>query len=271
MLAANHRAGARRAGAFKYLRGERFAAVHRADAKGVPVATFAIGEAGAANAGLFAVAMLASLTNRSRSSCFRSVTGRRQARRDAELPPVADRQMKTPRCCPRLLARLPWWRPTGRMFVHAAQAMGYKVLVPDPDASGPAARPADDIVVAAYDDATRLAAFGKRVGAVTTDSRTFPAALEALAAVGADASAAGGARIASPPRKAFSADTACRLGRCGDPRRAEDLRAAPPTLFPGILKAATLGYDGKGPATVTSFEQALLAWMSMKQAPCWKR
>jgi len=39
--------------------GCRFAALDRADAKGVPVATFAIGDAGAANAALFAVAMLA--------------------------------------------------------------------------------------------------------------------------------------------------------------------------------------------------------------------
>ena len=39
-------------------------------------------------------------------------------------------------------------------------------------------------------------------------------------------------------------------------------------MFPGILKTATLGYDGKGQQRVTSVEQALLAWMSMKQAPC---
>ena len=58
------------------------------------------------------------------------------------------------------------------MFVHAAQAMGYKVLVLDPDASGPAAQAADDIVVAAYDDMQAVAAFGKRVAAVTTEFRT---------------------------------------------------------------------------------------------------
>ena len=37
----------------------------------------------------------------------------------------------------------------GRMFVHAAQALGYKVLILDPDASGPAAQAADDVIVAA--------------------------------------------------------------------------------------------------------------------------
>jgi 5-(carboxyamino)imidazole ribonucleotide mutase len=43
----------------KYLRGEDSLLSTVQMPKGVPVATFAIGEAGAANAGLFAVAMLA--------------------------------------------------------------------------------------------------------------------------------------------------------------------------------------------------------------------
>jgi 5-(carboxyamino)imidazole ribonucleotide mutase len=43
----------------KYLRGEDSLLSIVQMPKGVPVATFAIGEAGAANAGLFAVAMLA--------------------------------------------------------------------------------------------------------------------------------------------------------------------------------------------------------------------
>ena len=69
----------------------------------------------------------------------------------------------------------------GRMFVHAAQAMGYKVLVLDPDATGPAAQAADDVIVAAYDDMDAIAAFGKRVTAVTTEFENVPAAsLEAL-------------------------------------------------------------------------------------------
>ncbi|HET9764666.1 MAG TPA: AIR carboxylase family protein, partial [Casimicrobiaceae bacterium] len=43
----------------KYLRGEDSLLSTVQMPKGIPVATFAIGEAGAANAGLFAVAMLA--------------------------------------------------------------------------------------------------------------------------------------------------------------------------------------------------------------------
>ena len=57
--------------------------------KGVPVATFAIGEAGAANAALFAVAMLANADPalRARLDAFRAA--QTQAARDAVLPPAA--------------------------------------------------------------------------------------------------------------------------------------------------------------------------------------
>ena len=159
----------------------------------------------------------------------------------------------------------------GRMFVHAAQAMGYKVLALDPDASGPAAQAADDIVVAAYDDMAAVTTFGKRVAAVTTEFENVPAAtLEALAALVPTRPAADAVRIAQDRRreKRFFSEHGLPVGSFAVIERAEDVRRAPPTLFPGILKTATLGYDGKGQQRVSSVEQALLAWMSMKQAPC---
>ena len=159
----------------------------------------------------------------------------------------------------------------GRMFVHAAQAMGYKVLVLDPDGNGPAAQAADDVIVAAYDDAAAIAAFGKRVAAVTTEFENVPAAsLEVLAAAVPTWPDARAVRIAQDRRKEkrFFAEHKLPVGLFAVIERAEDLRNAPASLFPGILKTATLGYDGKGQQRVTSVEQALLAWMSMKQAPC---
>lgn len=159
----------------------------------------------------------------------------------------------------------------GRMFVHAAQALGYKVLVLDPDATGPAAQAADDVIVANYDDMDAVAAFGKRVVAVTTEFENVPAAtLEALAAVVPTRPAAAAVRIAQDRRKEkrFFVEHGLPVGKFAVIERAEDLRDAPATLFPGILKTATLGYDGKGQQRATSTTQALLAWMSMKQAPC---
>ena len=159
----------------------------------------------------------------------------------------------------------------GRMFVHAAQAMGYKVLVLDPDGNGPAAQAADDVIVAAYDDAAAIAAFGKRVAAVTTEFENVPAAsLEVLAAAVPTRPDARAVRIAQDRRKEkrFFAEHKLPVGPFAVIERVEDLRNAPASLFPGILKTATLGYDGKGQQRVTSVEQAPLAWMSMKQAPC---
>ena len=159
----------------------------------------------------------------------------------------------------------------GRMFVHAAQAMGYKVLVLDPDGNGPAAQAADDVIVAAYDDAAAIDRFGKRVAAVTTEFENVPAAsLEALAAMVPTRPGAASVRIAQDRRKEkrFFAEHGLPIGEFAVIERAEHLRDAPTELFPGILKTATLGYDGKGQQRVTSSTQGLLAWMSMKQAPC---
>ena len=159
----------------------------------------------------------------------------------------------------------------GRMFVHAAQAMGYKVLVLDPDGNGPAAQAADDVIVAAYDDAAAIDRFGKRVAAVTTEFENVPAAsLEALAAMVPTRPGAASVRIAQDRRKEkrFFAEHGLPIGEFAVIERAEQLRDAPIALFPGILKTATLGYDGKGQQRVTSSTQGLLAWMSMKQGPC---
>ncbi len=65
----------------KYLRGEDSLLSIVQMPRGVPVATFAIGEAGAANAALFAVAMLAAhRRRRSPSGCRRSVPARPRQR-----------------------------------------------------------------------------------------------------------------------------------------------------------------------------------------------
>lgn len=58
--------------------------------KGVPVATFAIGEAGAANAALFAVAMLANHDDRIAAQLQQFRADQHQAVLDMQLPPKTD-------------------------------------------------------------------------------------------------------------------------------------------------------------------------------------
>jgi len=51
-------------------------------------------------------------------------------------------------------------------------------------------------------------------------------------------------------------------------RSEADIAAASASLYPGILKAARLGYDGKGQARVESAEQARAAFASFGNVPC---
>ena len=67
----------------------------------------------------------------------------------------------------------------GRYFVIAAQQLGYRVMVLDPDRNSPAARIADLHIAAAYDDREALSRMAKSCAAITTEFESVPA--EALA------------------------------------------------------------------------------------------
>ena len=159
----------------------------------------------------------------------------------------------------------------GRMFCHAAQSLGYRVVVLDPAPEGPAACVADAHVLADYDDATGLNKLAQRCRAVTTEFENVPArSLEALSAhcrvtPGARAVEIVQDRIAE---KAFVLGQGVSVAPHVPVRSPEDLARATDTLFPGILKVARLGYDGKGQARVQSREQAISAFHEFGDVPC---
>ena len=70
----------------------------------------------------------------------------------------------------------------GRMFVQAAQAMGYFTAVLDPDASSPAGRISHHHVHADYMDADGLSRLGNLCQATTTEFENVPAAALTLLA-----------------------------------------------------------------------------------------
>ena len=159
----------------------------------------------------------------------------------------------------------------GRMFVHAAQRLGYRTVVLDPDAASPAGAVAHAHIAAAYLDPDGLDALARSADAVTTEFENVPAeALRTLAATRRVAPAAD-AVAACQDRAAEKA----HFLKCGVPcaphaviLRAEDLDAVDASLFPGILKTARLGYDGKGQATVASRAEAHAAWQAMGSVRC---
>lgn len=159
----------------------------------------------------------------------------------------------------------------GRMFCHAAQSLGYRIAVLDPAAEGPAAAVADAHVLADYDDPTGLNKLAQRCRAVTTEFENVPArSLDSLAGhcrvtPGARAVEIVQDRIAE---KAFVQSQGVPVAPHIAVRTSQDLAEAPESLFPGILKVARLGYDGKGQARVRSREQAIAAFKEFGEVPC---
>ena len=159
----------------------------------------------------------------------------------------------------------------GRMFVHAAQAMGYFTAVLDPDAHSPAGQVSHHHIRADYDDAAGLAALARVSDAITTEFENVPAAaLATLAALRPVAPAASAVAIAQD-----RAQEKAHFVRCGVPcapyaviETAEQRAAVPADLLPGILKTARMGYDGKGQVRVASAAELAAGWDSVGQVPC---
>ena len=141
----------------------------------------------------------------------------------------------------------------GRMFVHAAQRMGYFTAVLDPDSNSPAGRVSHHHIQTAYTDPQGLQQLAQICTAVTTEFENVPApALATLAAsrpVSPSASAVGIAQDRAAEKAHFV--------KCGVPcapfaviETPAQLVAVADDLLPGILKTARMGYDGKGQVRV---------------------
>ena len=159
----------------------------------------------------------------------------------------------------------------GRMFVHAAQGMGYFTAVLDPDADSPAGRVSHHHIRTGYEDPQGLAELARSCAAVTTEFENVPAAaLQTLARELPVAPSADAVAIAQ-----HRAREKAHFERCGVPvaphaviESPEQLAAVSPHLLPGILKTATLGYDGKGQVRVGTPQELAAAWEQLRRAPC---
>ena len=163
----------------------------------------------------------------------------------------------------------------GRMFVHAAQAMGYETVVLDPDPASPAGRVSQHFIQAGYHDDAALDALAARAHAVTTEFENVPAdSLARLAATHPVAPAAAAVAIAQDrlAEKAHFARCAATSGVApaahAPVESTADLAAVPDALLPGVLKTARLGYDGKGQARVATRAELAAAWEQLGRVPC---
>ena len=159
----------------------------------------------------------------------------------------------------------------GRMFVHAAQAMGYFTAVLDKDATSPAGLVSHHHIRTGYEDPQGLAELAKLCDAVTTEFENVPAgALNQLAET-LPVSPAGSAVAIAQDRAAEKA----HFMQCGVPcapyaviETPAQLAAVNDALLPGILKTARMGYDGKGQIRVKTRAELVAGWNELGNVAC---
>jgi 5-(carboxyamino)imidazole ribonucleotide synthase len=163
----------------------------------------------------------------------------------------------------------------GRMFAHAAQAMGYKVAVLEPAADCPAGQVAERLINAPYTDPQALDQLAAECVAVTTEFENVPAeSLARLAQRSFVAPSAHGVSVAQDriAEKRFFVECAPQSGVMPAPHMTiasnADVAAIPDELLPGILKTVRMGYDGKGQVRVRTRADVQAAFDAMKGVTC---
>jgi 5-(carboxyamino)imidazole ribonucleotide synthase len=160
----------------------------------------------------------------------------------------------------------------GRMFVQAAQRMGYTAGVLSETEDGPAAQVAHWAIVAPPDHLPGLRALADRAEAITVEFENVSApALRWLSH----------RRLVRPGwrtvwvsqnrlrEKTFLARHGLPLAPWHPVRNENELTAALKALgLPLILKTAASGYDGKGQIRVDRAEDLTSAWASLRRVAC---
>jgi 5-(carboxyamino)imidazole ribonucleotide synthase len=163
----------------------------------------------------------------------------------------------------------------GRMFCFAAQAMGYRVAVLDPDETSPAGAVADKHLRAAYDDEAALTELARLCAAVSTEFENVPAASLDFLARTTFVSPAGRCVAVAQDRiaeKRFIAASGVPVAPHVVIESSDALAAlndaALEAVLPGILKTARLGYDGKGQVRVNNADDVRQAHASLGGVAC---
>jgi 5-(carboxyamino)imidazole ribonucleotide synthase len=161
----------------------------------------------------------------------------------------------------------------GRFFTIAAQNMGYSVVVFDPDEKSPAGRISEKHICKPYSDLKALDELNARCLAITTEFENIPAETLQYLEKG---------NIVRPSSKAVSiAQNRIKekyfLRDCGIPvghyvvvENIESIKNInyQDKIFPGILKTAQFGYDGKGQIHVNNIAEVEDAFIIFDNAPC---
>lgn len=158
----------------------------------------------------------------------------------------------------------------GRMFTVAAKTMGYQVVVLDPDPLAPAAEFADEHLCAPFTDAAALAKLAQ-CAAVTTEFENVNAdAMRQLAAHTVVSPSGDCVAIAQNRihEKAWIHKAGLQTAPYQVIEQAADITDASAEFLPGILKTATMGYDGKGQIRVKTVAELQAAFAEHNGVAC---
>jgi len=159
----------------------------------------------------------------------------------------------------------------GMFFVIAAQRLGFRVTVLDPDEKSPAGKIADVHLCADYSNSNALDKIIESCLFVTTEFENIPFStleyLEKKLVVRPSSSAVAVVqnRILE---KTFLRDSGLPVGPFFVIESADDVDSAPKNIFPAILKVAQFGYDGKGQFHVNNIVDLKDAYNQAGKVPC---
>ena len=160
----------------------------------------------------------------------------------------------------------------GRMFLQAAQRMGYRGLVLGPSADSPAAQIAHEHILAPQDSLDALKQLSKKADAITVEFENVSAPGLRWLARRKPVRPGWKTVWVSQNRlreKSFLAAHGFPLAPWSPVRNESELSRAVSMLgLPLILKTAASGYDGKGQIRVTEPGQAISAWSALGRVPC---
>ena len=164
----------------------------------------------------------------------------------------------------------------GRMWVHAAQSMGFQTVVLDPDPQSPAGLVSHQHIQTDYLDSAGLQQMAAACQAATTEFENVPAdALAQLSKTIQVAPNAHAVAVAQDRRLEKAHFVTCRVpvAPFAVIDSQEDLDAvlnqrAGISLLPGILKTARMGYDGKGQVRVRNPHELVDAYKQLGGVAC---
>jgi len=156
------------------------------------------------------------------------------------------------------------------MFTVAAKTMGYQVVVLDPDPLAPAAEYADEHLCAPFTDADALAKLAQ-CAAVTTEFENVNADAMRQLAEHTVVSPSGDCVAIAQNRiheKAWIRKAGLQTAPYQVIEQAADITEASAEFLPGILKTATMGYDGKGQIRVKTVAELQAAFAEHNGVAC---